>query len=427
VYTLHQFALLAILSCTWVFVVGTPASAQVGPGPDTVRVFLDCNRCDEAFLKREVVFIDYVRTPDDADVHVLVTTQQTGGGGLRFDMKFLGLGRFEGVDQELTYNSSQSATADEIRIGFAQVFKLGLIRYVAGSTVANRLRITYAGKSPGGVPTLVRDPWDSWVFRINGGGNFSGEATSSSKSLNSGIRATRTTTTSRQSYSASINYRENSFLVDSNDDGVDELVRSVRRDTDANALFVQGLTEHWSVGYVGTAGSSSFRNYDFRLRLASGVEYDFFPYAESSSRMLTLQYTVGFDAHDYREETVYGKLSERLIDHRLEFALGLRQPWGSASAEVNYSQFLSDPSKYSIGAEGNLSVRLFKGFSFNIYGDVSRPRDQVYLPLGEASAEEVLLRQRQLATTYSYHMGFGVSYSFGSIFNSVVNPRFGGA
>lgn len=41
-----------------------------------------------------------------------------------------------------------------------------------------------------------------------------------------------------------------------------------------------------------------------------------------------------------------------------------------------------------------------------------------------ASTEEILVRQRELATGYQYEVGFGVSYSFGSIFNNVVNPRF---
>ena len=43
-----------------------------------------------------------------------------------------------------------------------------------------------------------------------------------------------------------------------------------------------------------------------------------------------------------------------------------------------------------------------------------------------ATTEEVLLRQRQLATGYQYFVNFGVSYSFGSILNNIVNPRFGG-
>jgi hypothetical protein len=43
---------------------------------------------------------------------------------------------------------------------------------------------------------------------------------------------------------------------------------------------------------------------------------------------------------------------------------------------------------------------------------------------GDASNEEILVRQRELATGYEYEFGFGISYTFGSIFNNVVNPRF---
>ena len=37
----------------------------------------------------------------------------------------------------------------------------------------------------------------------------------------------------------------------------------------------------------------------------------------------------------------------------------------------------------------------------------------------------VLLRQQQLKTSYRYFAYAGLSYTFGSIFNNVVNPRFG--
>ena len=69
-------------------------------------------------------------------------------------------------------------------------------------------------------------------------------------------------------------------------------------------------------------------------------------------------------------------------------------------------------------------VRIFKGFSVSQNGAISRRRDQLSLRRGEATTEEILVRQRELATDYSYDLGFGISYSFGSIFNNVVNPRF---
>lgn len=88
---------------------------------------------------------------------------------------------------------------------------------------------------------------------------------------------------------------------------------------------------------------------------------------------------------------------------------------------------MNKPERTRLSIFANADVRLFKGFSFNMFGDYSRIRDQINLKRGNASVDEVLLRQRQLATGYRYFVGFGISYSFGSIFNNVVNPRFGGS
>jgi hypothetical protein len=50
-------------------------------------------------------------------------------------------------------------------------------------------------------------------------------------------------------------------------------------------------------------------------------------------------------------------------------------------------------------------------------------RDQLYLAAGTLSRDEVLTQQRALQTSYQYNAFVGLSYTFGSIFNSVVNPR----
>lgn len=60
-------------------------------------MFLDCNfGCDEEFVRREITFVDYVRDRRDADVHILLTTEGTGGG-TEYTIKFIGLGRFATV------------------------------------------------------------------------------------------------------------------------------------------------------------------------------------------------------------------------------------------------------------------------------------------------------------------------------------------
>jgi hypothetical protein len=45
---------------------------------------------------------------------------------------------------------------------------------------------------------------------------------------------------------------------------------------------------------------------------------------------------------------------------------------------------------------------------------------------GEATLEEILLRRKELATEYEYSISVGLSFTFGSIYSNVVNPRFGG-
>ena len=412
---------------TAVLLFAVTASGQeppaVTPSRDAIRMFLDCNySCDESFLRKEITFVDWMRDRKDADVHVLVTTQSTGGGGTEFTIKFIGLGRFAAVEQTLKHVATSTATSDEIRRGIADVLKRGLVRYVSESPLAARLKISFADPQAGtAAADSKKDPWNLWVFRTGISGSLSGEQSTKYRSFRSSASANRTTDDWRLSFSASGSYSSNSYDLSET-----ETFRSISRNIDGSALAVKSLTQHWSLGLVGNVSKSTFLNYDFQMRIAPGVEYNFFPYSESTRRMLTTQYTLGINRFDYEEVTIFDKTRETLPDHRLGTTLSLRQPWGTASGSVNFTQYLSKLDKYRLSAYGNTNVRLFKGFSFNIYAEASRTRDQINLPRGGASPEEILVRQRQLASGYSYYMNFGVSYSFGSIFNNIVNPRFGG-
>jgi len=417
-------AVWSLLTCVLLTVGSAAAQEQAASAPRTtpIRIFLDCGFfCDEDFLKREITFVDYMRDRRDADVHVLVTTQETGGGGTEYTLKFIGLGSFAGVEQTLRYSAPQTSTADERRKGIAEVIKQGLVRYVSESPQAQRLKITFSPDEGAAKPGAQKDPWNLWVFRTNVGGSFNGEQSNTNRSIRGSASANRTTDDWRLSFAANANYRSEKFQLSDT-----ETFLTVSRNSGGEATIVKSLSQHWSAGLLGNAQSSTFLNYDLRLRIASGLEYDIFPYSQSTRRMLTFQYTVGFDSHNYREETIYEKTGEELIDHKLTTSLSLRQPWGTASGSVDFSQYLTDPGKYSISAFGGTNIRLFKGFSFNIFTELSRTRDQIYLPKGEATTEEILVRQRQLATGYQYFLNFGISYSFGSIFNNIVNPRFGG-
>lgn len=65
-----------------------------------------------------------------------------------------------------------------------------------------------------------------------------------------------------------------------------------------------------------------------------------------------------------------------------------------------------------------------RGLSLSFFGNFSRVRNQVFPPRRGASDEEILLRQRALETDFDYQINVNLRFTFGSIFNNIVNPRF---
>ena len=384
-----------------------------------VRVFLDCAFCDEQYIRTEVTFVDYVRDRTAADVHVLITSQGTGGGGVEYTLKFIGLDRFRDIDHSLTFTAPQTATPDERRRGLVSTLKLGLVRYVADTSIASRLSLRFEEPATRISAQSATDPWNFWVFRVGVNGGVEGEQATSQRAVSGNFSANRTTDAWKINLNGFANYRQEHFDLD--EEGI---YTSVRRSYDGRALVAKSLSSHWSTGATAAIGASTYTNYDLRSRVGPAIEYDVFPYRESTRRILTLLYSVGIQTADYTEETVYGTLSESLMDHQFEVSLGLRQPWGTANGGFEVSQYLNRDGKYRVSGFGGMDVRLFKGFSLSLDGSLSRRRDQLSLRRGEATTEEILVRQRELATDYAFDFGFGISYSFGSIFNNVVNPRF---
>jgi hypothetical protein len=193
-----------------------------------------------------------------------------------------------------------------------------------------------------------------------------------------------------------------------------------------NNLVVKSLSARWSAGERASWTSSTFLNQSHAIRFAPAIEVDLFPYKLSTTRVLTLQYSPGINFFRYQDTTIFDKLSEVRGDQQLIASLDLKQPWGSISSSLEGAAYLDDFSKRHLVFFNSLDLRLFKGFSMFLFGQVSLLRDQLYLPRGDLTDEERLLRLRQLATSYTYFVNLGFSYSFGSIFNNVVNPRFGG-
>ena len=410
---------------------GPPATATA-PSPlrtrldeGALRVFLDCKDhtpCYSDYVKTEIAYVDYVIVREAADVHVLITSLGTGAGGREFTLKFVGLGDFAGVDDEVLFVTLPTDTEDLARRAFVRTLKLGLVRYALRTGLSSQLTVTHKPADPGQKsPSASRsgdDPWNYWVFRARA--NTSGELESSSESnqYNGSFSASRVTDAWKFGVSTYQDYRENFYTYS---DG--ETYTSVRRGYDATAQAIKSLTNHWSAGGKTYIAGSTYENKDRILNASAAIEWNFFPYSESTRRQLTLQYIVGLTSYDYIEETMYGQTDETVGNHMFRTSFDMRQTWGSLSADLDLFQYLHDTSfnRRSLQVEGD--VRLFKGFALNFYGRTAGIHDQIYLPKGEATDEEVLSRQRQLATSYRHSFRVGISYTFGSIFSNVVNTR----
>ena len=402
---------------------GLPVRAAA-QGQRAFSLYLDCSGfyCETDFYRTDITFADHVRERTAADVHVLITRETTGGGGAAFVLAFYGQQRFAGVNDTLTVTTPQGATEDEQRRSLSRTVKLGLARYLARSPAAARASLLVTAPDSTAAPgTVARDPWNAWVFRIGANVNASRERDFSNNYVFGSVVASRVTEEWKTNLRVNENYSDQAFAIGG------ETVTSVRRDFGGAFQQVRSLGQHWSAGLRTSAGSSTFLNEQLVASLSPVVEYNVFPYRESTRRSLTLQYAIGARHFRYIDTTVYFLTRESRPFQALNLALAQKEKWGSLQFEVNGYHFLNDLSKSRLTFYSEADVRLIKGLSLNLFGNYTVLHDQIYLPKGNATREEVLLRQSQLATTYRAFMYVGLSYTFGSVLNNVVNPRFSGA
>jgi hypothetical protein len=265
----------------------------------------------------------------------------------------------------------------------------------------------------------VEDKWNFWVFNVSLNSDLSGEEQRKSTELSANFSANRITLASKLRMGLDIDYEKDRYDVDG------ETITSISESRDFDALYVKSISEHWSIGGWVSLSSSTYRNIDFSYTIHPAIEYNFFPYSQSTRRQLRALYKIGFGSYRYREETLYGKTSENLWNESLSVTLELNEPWGTAEFSMEGSHYFHDLNKKRLVISGELSLRIYKGLSLDLEGRYSAVHNQLSLPLGEATLEEILLRRRELASAYRSSIEIGLSYRFGSVFSNVVNPRFG--
>lgn len=331
-----------------------------GPS-DSILFYADCNRCDSAYLRRIITFVNHVREPALAEVYVLITDEQTGSGGRRYALAFSGRERFEGQGFSMTHTALQSETQAQEREGLTHAIMLGLTSYgFYFDRVTEEWKVRLRPYFNPNARTIEREDRDD------------------------------------------VSHRRHGF----------------------DSFLIRSLGDHWGAGVFGDYTTTTIDNIRHRATVTPAVEYSFVPYQEASYRAATLTYRMGYEYGDYFEETIYEQTEESLLAHSLDASVQARQSWGSVSTSLGGSSYLHDSDIYRLSFNGNVSLRVGQGLSVNFGGSYQRINDQLSLPRGDASLEDVLLERRRIATSYRGSGNIGLSYTFGSIFTSVVNPRF---
>lgn len=379
---------------------------------DALNVYME----NTDYIRTEIPYINYVRDIKDAGVYIISTLQHTGSGGHEYTYFLVGQNEFRGMADTLSFTSQPDETLDEIRIKQVKTLQLGLIRYVAKTPLAKHLKITYTQPMSQQVST---DNWDSWVFRAAINGYLSKEQSYESTYLNGNFSAARITEKWKINLRARYGYSIEKFVID------EELISSENTSRSFSALVVKSLSDHWSYGGSINLGAGSYSNLRNSVIAMPGIEYDLFPYSEATRRQLRLLYSIGYNASVYIDTTIYDKTSEAHPQHSILAAYEVVQKWGTIDLSAEYSNYLHDWSLNNLSVYGRLELRIAKGLALNIGGGASLIHDQLGLVKGGATTEEVLLRRKEIATQFSYWTNFGFSYTFGSIYNNVVNPRFG--
>jgi hypothetical protein len=410
-------ALLSVLILVLVF----PAGAQVPPpkpaGPPPLpKVFVDWPGADIALLRTEIPFVEFVPAFEEAQVRVLVTPQGPPGSE-RFVLEFSGFKEFQGDANVLSYVPDPGAKPEDVRMGLAGTIKIGLLRYAAKTPVAKDLSVRFLDQAK---PTSVVDPWHFWVFNFSANTFLMGETQYKDEMYYGSVSANRVTPELKIRTSVYGNRSDYWF-----DLGDGSTYKSRSSGYGSSALVVKSLSEHWSAGAFLSVESSTYANLKLSVSVAPAVEYDIFPYSESTKRQLRLLYRIGFTRARYHEETIYFKTSESLLQEALSCAYEVVRHWGTISLQLEGSHFFHDFSKNRLELGAEVDVRIWRGLSFKIDGSYTRIRDQLALSAEGASYEEILLRQKQLATGYTYSFSIGLNFSFGSTRSNVVNPRFG--
>jgi hypothetical protein len=385
---------------------------------ETLKIYLDCEYCDTDYYKQELEYVEFVRDRKFADVHVFFTTQNNATNGDKYTIEFTGNNKYKSINDKLEFSTTGETTTEQRRKIILKNLQIGLFRYWMANGLKDKIVLNIKKENKEKDKKEEVDSWNKWTFRLSGRGYFNGEESSSSRYLNGSFSIKQVKEKNKFSLNMGLNNSKSVFTYE------DEDIISERKSSYIYSNDIYSISNHLSVGVFANAGNSLFSNKAFYYSIKPGVEYNFFDYKDSEKKAIFLNYKVGSVFNRYYEETVFGETKELLWQHNLTLGALVVQKWGNISGGIEYRSYLHDSALNGFNINLNTNLKVFKGFSIDFWGNYGLSHDQINIKAGGSSIEELLLQQKQLKSGYSYYGGIGISYTFGSIYNTIVNPRF---
>jgi hypothetical protein len=310
------------------------------------------------------------------------------------------------------------------------LIQLGLINYLSGSNILTQLSVIFSEEEhEDGVGFEGDDPWRNWVFELGVDGNINGQKNELQYNLGGDAEAQRITNEWKLRFNFWGNYNRKAVTQEEDEIiGVDTITVEKTKYFDRSnrnyfGLVAKSINDHWSIGFYSRYRNDSFLNIDTQIGITPAIEYSLFPYREFTRREITARFGVIASYYNYSETTVFLQNEEILFRPELDLRADFTQPWGGLRAEIEAGAFLHDLSLNRFEFQTRIDLRISKSLSVFLNAGYDIIADQISLPAGDLSREELLAGVRQQPTSYSFRGLFGLRVQFGSIYNNIVNPR----
>ncbi len=396
------------------------SSDRLAPIPN---VYLDCSGCDVNYIRTNITFVNYVRDQEDASIYLLINNQRTGGGGQEYTLIFSEIGVDSPRSDTLRYSSPSTDSGDERRIGLNRYIKIGLIPYVSNSVAIRSLNVLYEAPRTD-ISTddeEIDDPWNNWVFDVNLRSNVNGRDREFNFGFFGGFEAERTTETWKIRSNTRGEVRRRTLELS-------DRTLNINRDW-GNTWGMVGysINEHMTFALFGSASFNRVNNIALHTYIAPALEYNIFPYREFQERRFIVQYQVTPMYRRYYNTTIFFKDEELIMSQELSTRLRYDQRWGRIDIRLSGMHFFHDSSINRFEVNPSFNIRIIRGLSVSLSGSYRIINDQLSLELPsnvDPNDPTSIIIGVQRPTSYDYSVSFGLSYTFGSIYNNVVNPRF---